>query len=114
MWRDDALLLDILIAASDARTFVKDVDWEAFQESHLHQNAVIRALEIIGEAASKLSSEFTSAHPVIPWRNIINMRHRFIHAYSDVRLDVVWDVVQNDLPPLVAVLEPFIPPDTSA
>jgi uncharacterized protein with HEPN domain len=54
MWRDDALLLDILIAAGDARDFVRDLDWQAFAASKLHQSAVARALEIVGEAASKV------------------------------------------------------------
>ncbi len=97
MPRDDVLILDIVIAAADAQSFVRDLDWAAFQESRLHQSAVIRALEVIGEAAGRLSTEFTSAHPELPWRDIINMRHRLIHAYSAVRLDIVWDVTQNQL-----------------
>ncbi|WP_158807240.1 DUF86 domain-containing protein [Beijerinckia sp. L45] len=111
MWRDDALLLDIVMAASDARAFVRNLDFEAFLNSRLHQNAVIRSLEVIGEAAGKLTAEFKDIHPSLPWRDMINMRHRLIHAYGDVSLDVVWDIIQNDLPSLIATLKPLIPPD---
>jgi uncharacterized protein with HEPN domain len=111
MPRDDVLILDIVIAAADAQSFVRNLDWAAFQESRLHQSAVIRALEVVGEAASRLSSEFTSAHPELPWRDIVNMRHRLIHAYSAVRLDIVWDVTQNQLQEILAKLTPLIPKD---
>jgi uncharacterized protein with HEPN domain len=111
MSRDDALVLDIVLAAADAREFVGGLDWKDFEASRLHQNAVIRSLEIIGEAAGKLSAEFTSARPELSWREIVNMRHRLIHAYSEVRLDVVWSVVRDDVPKLIAVLTPLVPPN---
>lgn len=111
MSRDPALLLDIVLAANDARRFVEDLDWRMFVKSRLHQNAVIRSLEVIGEAAGKSSPAFTRAHPDVPWRDIVNMRHRLIHAYDDVRLDTVWAIVRNDLAPLVAKLQPYVPPD---
>jgi uncharacterized protein with HEPN domain len=111
MWRDEALLLDILLAAGDAREFVHGLNWAAFSNSKLHQSAVERCMGIIGEAASQVSGEFQERHPEIPWRKIIGMRHRLIHAYKEVQLDVVWDVVQNDLPAPVEVLKPLIPPD---
>jgi uncharacterized protein with HEPN domain len=113
MWRDDALLLDILIAAGDARDFVRDLDWQAFAASKLHQSAVARALEIVGEAASKVSQTFRADHPEIPWTKMIGMRHRLIHAYAEVRLDVVWNVVQNELPALIDIVRPLVPPARS-
>jgi uncharacterized protein with HEPN domain len=108
MSRDDALVLDIVLAADDAQSFVQGMDFTTFETSRLHQNAVIRSLEIIGEAAGKISAEFTSAHPDLPWRNIANMRHRLIHAYNEVRLDIVWAVIEDDLPQLIATLKPLI------
>ena len=108
--RDDALLLDIVTAAKDALSFIGDLDWAAFQNSRLHQNAVVRSLEIIGEAAGKLSNDFRERHPAIDWHNAINMRHRLIHAYGDVRLDIVWDVTSSKLLPMIEALEPLIPP----
>lgn len=114
MSRDDALVLDILIASEDAQSFVQGMDFTAFEASRLHQNAVIRSLEVIGEAAGKLSAEFTATYPDLPWRQITNMRHRHIHAYNEVRLDIVWAVTQRDLPRLIAVLKPLIPPNSHA
>lgn len=67
MWRDDAYLLDILLAARRAQEFAKNVTWESFKESLLHQNAIVRVLSIIGEAANKISPEFKKVHTEIPW-----------------------------------------------
>ena len=108
--RDGGLILDIVTAAKDARSFVRDLDWVSFHGSRLHQNAVIRSLEVIGEAAGKLSGTFRDDHPVIDWNGAINMRHRLIHAYGDVRLDIVWDVASTKLLPMIEALEPLIPP----
>jgi uncharacterized protein with HEPN domain len=107
--RDAALLLDMLLAARDAKGFVEGMDEAAFVASRLHQNAVIRALEVIGEAAGKVSTATQTAHPEILWRDITGMRHRLIHGYGDVRMDIVWNVVQSRLDPLIAAVEVLIP-----
>ncbi|MEO1092275.1 MAG: HepT-like ribonuclease domain-containing protein [Pseudomonadota bacterium] len=107
--RDRALLLDMLLAARDARSFVADLDEAGFVDSRLHQNAVIRALEIIGEAAGKVSPGARDTLVAIPWREVIGMRHRLIHGYADVSLDVVWATVRDELPALVTTLESVIP-----
>ncbi len=112
--RDASLLLDMLLAARDARAFVGALDEAAFMASRLHQNAVIRSLEVIGEAAGKVSPGVQAAHPEIPWREITGMRHRLIHGYAEVRLDLVWAVAQERLDPLIAALEPLIPEDGDA
>jgi uncharacterized protein with HEPN domain len=110
LWRDEALLLDIKLAAGDALSFIEGLDEARFNASKLHQAAVVRCLGIIGEAASKVSQEFRTAHSEIDWREIIGMRHRLIHNYADVRLDIVWAVLRDDLPGLIAALQPLIPP----
>ena len=92
--RDAALLLDMLLAARDARSFIKDLNEAAFLASRLHQNAVIRSLEVLGEAASKISADTKGRYPDIPWREIVGMRHRLIHGYGDVRLDLIWKVAR--------------------
>jgi uncharacterized protein with HEPN domain len=66
MSRDDALVLDIILAAGDAQSFVRGMNFTAYEASRLHQNAVIRSLEVVGEAAGKLSAEFRSAYPSLP------------------------------------------------
>ncbi|MDB5399855.1 MAG: hypothetical protein QOD93_3308 [Acetobacteraceae bacterium] len=107
--RDASLLLDMLTAARDARGFLGGLDEAAFLASRLHQNAVIRSLEVIGEAAGKVSAATQAAHPDVPWRDITGMRHRLIHGYADVRLEVVWFVVRERLDPLIQMLTPLVP-----
>ena len=109
--KDASFLLDMLLAARDARAFVSGMDEAAFLASRLHQNAVIRSLEVIGEAAGQVSPAMQAAHPEIPWREITGMRHRLIHGYAEVRLDIVWLVVSEKLGALIATLEPLIPPE---
>lgn len=74
--------------------------------------ALVRAVEIIGEAASKVSKEFRERHPQVAWSPIIRMRNRLVHAYFDVDLDQVWSAVTEDLPALVTVLKKIIPPES--
>ena len=66
--------------------------------------AVVRAIEIIGEAASKMSAETYAAHAEIPWRAIVGMRHRLVHAYFDIDADVVWVAATQEVPALLAQL----------
>ena len=72
---------------------------------------MIRSLEYIGEAASKVSPACRDAHPALPWREMIGMRHRLIHGYGEVRLDIVWDIAQQRLPQLIVALKPLVPPE---
>jgi uncharacterized protein with HEPN domain len=109
-WRDAALPLDIMLAAEDALSFVASLDERAFLASGLHQSAVIRKFEVMGEAAGKGSKAFCAAHPEIPWKQMTGLRHRLIHDYGDVRFDIVWRVVGEILPGLIATLRPLIPP----
>ena len=111
MWRDDAFLLDMLLAARELRQFTEGVSFENFNNDRLLQHAVIRLIEIIGEAARNVSADFKAAHPEIPWAAIVGMRHRLVHEYFRVAPDKVWEVVQKDLPELVGLIEPLVPPD---
>lgn len=70
--------------------------------------ALIRLLEIIGQAAKGVSLEYRMNHPNIAWKNMTGMRDRLIHGYFDVDLDIVWETVTKDLPPLIAQLEPLL------
>jgi len=67
--------------------------------------ALVRFMEIVGEAGATVSPEGRAELTGVPWREIVARRNRLIHAYFDVNLDVVWETVQNDLPPLISTLE---------
>jgi uncharacterized protein with HEPN domain len=110
MWRDEAYLLDILLAARDAQEFSSGLTKEAFATSKLHQAAIIRVLEVVGEAAGKVSREFREAHPEIPWKQIVGLRNRLIHDYTHVDFDRVWEVVTVHVPDFITRIEPLVPP----
>ncbi|MBM3790232.1 MAG: DUF86 domain-containing protein [Acidobacteria bacterium] len=111
MRSDEAYLLDMLIAARDAQAFTSGVTREQLEASRLHQLALLKALETIGEAAARISESFRAGHPEIPWREIVGMRNRLVHSYFEVDLDEVWDTLQNDLPALIAAIGPLVPPE---
>ena len=72
--------------------------------------ALIHLIQIIGEAGRRVSTAFSARHPEIPWADIIGMRHKVVHDYLGVDEDIVWQVVTEDLPALVAALEAIVPP----
>jgi len=67
--------------------------------------SLVRLIEIVGEAATRVSQETQQRHPTIPWPDVIGMRHRLIHGYDEVDLDILWETIQTDLPPLIAELD---------
>ena len=73
------------------------------------QDAVIRRLEIIGEAAGRISPEFRGAHPEIQWSEIRGMRNQMIHGYDNVDVEIVWDTVERDIPHLIQIIESLAP-----
>jgi len=109
MSRDSAYLLDIFEAAKLALSYLEGRTKEEYLKDTQCQDAVIRRLEIIGEAAGRVSGATTTKFPNLPWKKMVGMRNIMIHEYEDVDLDIVWDTVQNDLPPLISLLEPLIP-----
>lgn len=113
MWRDDAYMLDMLLAARKVQIYTRNVNWERFRDDDLIQNAVMRQIQIIGEASRKISRQYKDAHSEIPWQMIIGMRNRLVHEYFDIIPDRVWDVVEKDIPELIRLIEPLVPPDES-
>ncbi|MHB0877441.1 MAG: HepT-like ribonuclease domain-containing protein [Anaerolineae bacterium] len=105
MSHDRQHLLDILSAAKLARTYVRDKSRDDFLADTQCQDAVVRRLEIIGEAARRVSSEARASLPELPWHAMIGMRNLMIHEYDEVDLEVVWATVQNRLPALIGALE---------
>lgn len=71
--------------------------------------ALVKAVEIVGEAAFQVTQGTRSQAPAIPWDDMVAMRHRLVHAYFDINLDILWQTVQDDLPPLIAQLEGLVP-----
>jgi len=82
MWRDDACLLDMLIAARKIRAFTAGVTLDHFLHDELMQHGIVRLIEILGEAARHPSDDFKARHPEIPWRQIIGMRTRMVPSTS--------------------------------
>ncbi len=109
MWRDEAYLLDILIAARKVFGYVLGASWGSFKDDARTQDAVIRNLQVIGEAARNISDEFQARHPEVPWGEIIGMRNRLVHDYSRVDVAKVWETAQDDIPPLIKWVGPLVP-----
>jgi uncharacterized protein with HEPN domain len=99
------------LAAEDAVRFVAGFDERSFLASDLYQSAVIRKLEVLGQAAGRVTKAFQEPHPDIAWSKMIGLRNRLIHGYEDVDLRIVWRVTMDELPDLIAALGPLIPPD---
>jgi uncharacterized protein with HEPN domain len=108
--RDSAYLWDMLQAARRILEFARDLDRADYMESDLVQAAVERQLEILGEAARRVSAEYREEHGEIPWRKIIGQRNVLAHEYGDVDQERIWEVISSDIAGLIMALEPLIPP----
>lgn len=106
---DDGRLLDMLVACREARELASKSSLPDLYDDRLLQLGLVKLIEIIGEAASRVTSERQEAIPEIPWRRIIGMRHRLVHGYDEVDYEIVWGVVIDELPPLVAIIEANLP-----
>lgn len=98
--RGEALYLADIRDAIDKILSYTAAGREAFNASPMMQDAVLRNIEVIGEAVRGIRTETRAAHPEMPWKDMAGMRDRVIHDYFRVDLNVVWDVVTNDLAPL--------------
>ncbi len=99
---------DILSAIKKINKFCKGIGKDDFMKNELLMDAVVRNLEIIGEASSKLTASFRERRKTVEWRKIIGMRNRIIHAYDTINFEIVWDVVREDLPELRKKLKAII------
>lgn len=90
-------LEDVSSAIMDIRSFVQDMSADQFMSDKKTVNAVVRSLEVIGEATGKIPNEVRMQYPHVPWEEITGMRNRLIHEYFGVDLDIVWQTIQEDL-----------------
>jgi uncharacterized protein with HEPN domain len=104
--KDDSVFLNhILDAINQIEEYIEYLTYEEFLEKRLVQDAVIRQLEIIGEATKNLSSNATENYPQIPWKEIAGMRDKLIHVYFGVDLEEVWNTAKRDIPELKTIIE---------
>jgi uncharacterized protein with HEPN domain len=107
--KDLARLQHMLRHAREAVTLAQGRTRGALDSDRLLNLALVRLLEIVGEAAGRVSKKECARHPDIPWAQITGMRHRLIHGYDAVDFDILWQVVTVDLPPLIGILEKILP-----
>ena len=104
-------LRHILDAAREAISFTKGKTRSDLNSDRMLVLALVKDIEIIGEAACRIQSSARDELTGVPWDDIIGMRHRLVHAYFDINLNILWQTLQDDLPLLITVLENNIPPD---
>ncbi len=97
---DRDLLADIIICLGKIRGYTHGLTYEDFLSDEKTQDAVIRNIEIVGEATKKLSKELKSCYPSIPWKMMAGTRDRLIHGYFGVNIDIVWGIATVDVPEL--------------
>ena len=102
-WRER--LQDIIDSAKEIQTFMSGYSFERFRQDQKTIRAVELNFIVIGEAVNGIPEEIQDAHPEVPWHLMRSMRNRLVHVYFEVDPQLVWDTVQNDLPPLIASLE---------
>lgn len=108
MHNDDAYLIDILDSARIAVAYLENINFSEFEIDIKTQDAVIRRLEMIGEASSRVSLQTLNTYRDLPWTKMKSMRNFLIHEYDDIDFKIVWDTVKNNIPPLISELEKIV------
>jgi uncharacterized protein with HEPN domain len=101
----DLLLEDMLAALHKIERYTAGMDQESFLRDEKTLDAVVRNLEILGEAVRQLPGDFLARHPDVSWHQIAGLRNRIVHEYFGLDLELIWQVVRHDLPDLKAWLE---------
>lgn len=94
------LLNDMRQAIDRIEQYIKNLSFDAFSDDQKSVDAVVRNLEIIGEAASRLPDEFKEKYSEIEWYKVVGLRHRIVHVYFGIDLEIIWQILQKDLPEL--------------
>jgi uncharacterized protein with HEPN domain len=109
MLQDDKIRFKHMFdAVLEVMEFTRNKSRSDLESDRKLKHALVRLLEIIGEAANGMSSDIVGKYPDIPWKEMIGMRNRLIHGYFDVDLDIVWQTVTEDIPPLKTLLEDLV------
>jgi uncharacterized protein with HEPN domain len=108
MKSDKTYLGHILDAIGQIENYTRIASREEFLENSMMHDAVIRQIEIIGEASHNVSAMLQEQHSEIPWGQIVGMRNRVVHAYFDIDLDIAWDIVKSDLPVLKSQVQKLL------
>jgi len=108
--RDGASLWDMVQAIRRMQAFTTGLTFDDYQTSILIQSAVERQLEILGEAAGRVSDGLRQTHPDIDWRRTVGLRNVIIHRYDEIQQDIIWRIITTELATLLTQLEPLLPP----
>ena len=104
----DVFFQDIIDACTSIQDYTRSYTFEQFSNDNKTIDAVVRNLEIIGEAANRLPKDFTDQHPKIEWVKIIGLRNRIVHEYFGVDLQMIWQILKKDLPAFKASLKDIL------
>jgi len=112
--RNRQYLADIVEAMQRTLEYTQGLSFDGFMEQRMAQDAVLRNLQVIGEAAKKLSGDLCARHANVPWRDMAGLRDRIVHDYFGIDHEVVWDVMQNDLPALLPLIAAILQEESGA
>lgn len=104
MNRDNAYIADIIDSSNKILDYISNYSYEDYFSNQLIQDAVVRRLIIIGEAVNRLSDDFKTAYPDIPWQIIKGFRNVLVHEYDSLDYDLIWETINNELPKLIIQL----------
>lgn len=106
--RDPGRLEDILDASMLIVDSTSNITYEQFLRERLKYFGIIKNVEIIGEAAYMLTPGFRSAHPEVPWDEMIKMRHVLVHGYASILPEILWDTCRNDIPSIIPPIQTIL------
>jgi uncharacterized protein with HEPN domain len=109
MNQDQSYLLDIAKFCQTILRLIDNMTKTEFQHDERTQLAILYEITILGEVVKRLSTEFRNQHSTIEWKKIAGMRDRLVHDYDEVKLDLVWEVVKNNIPELLEYITPLLP-----
>jgi len=106
---DDIVRLQHMLEhAREAVAMIESKDRTNLQRERMLELSLIRLIEVVGEAAARVTPEGQEKYPSIPWSQVVSMRNRLIHGYDQVDLNILWDTIEDDLPPLIAEIEKIL------